>query len=115
MELLTVVVSGCKGLVSVRLRGSPLLADVQARACPRLQELRVDSRRLAGVDVSHCEQLQRLQIFALQQQDEGAAAADAVLLPRILTAHSERSLPPETQRQIRAVRALRRAASVGAA
>lgn len=43
-------VSGCKGLTSVRAP-SAQLAHAIARACPRLQELRLESCQLLTLDV----------------------------------------------------------------
>ncbi|KAG2483680.1 hypothetical protein HYH03_017483 [Edaphochlamys debaryana] len=63
--------SGCKALTALRC-ASPALTAAALRACPRLQELSLDSTVLTRLDVSNCPMLQVLRIPALAA--EGAAA-----------------------------------------
>lgn len=65
-SLTTLDVSGCKGLVRLTVTGQGL-REVVAKACPRLQEVWVESLQLRRLDVSHCSALQSLVLQVLQQ------------------------------------------------
>ncbi len=87
---------------------SPGLREVQAKACPRLQEVAIESHQLQRLDVSHCTQLQRLRLLALDLHQE-QLQQQGVVLPYITSLYAERLLSQEVQQQLRSLKAAKRA------
>lgn len=61
--------SGCKSLVALHCP-SPALVALALRACPRLQEVTLESGALMRLDISNCPHLQRLNMPLLHQQQD---------------------------------------------